>query len=95
MRIRRTTWDDSRREEEGSRVFVGGLEVKVSPIATLMLDRVGTEEWTDVRDLVGPVEETYGAPPHTDTLTALRHTARELARVGIVEVEDPDEDPDS
>ena len=95
MRIRRTTWDDSRREEEGSRVFVGGLEVKVSPIATLMLDRVETEEWTEVRDLVGPVEETYGAPPHTDTLTALRHTARELERVGIVEVEDPDVDADS
>jgi hypothetical protein len=94
VRIRRTTWDDARREEEGSRVFVGGLEVKVSPIATLMLDRTDTEEWTDVRDLVAPVEETYGAPPHTDTLTALRHTARELARVGIVELE-AGEDPDS
>ncbi len=94
MRIRRTTWDDSRREEEGSRVFVGGLEVKVSPIATLMLDRMDDEEWTDVRDLVAPVEAAYGAPPHTDTLTALRHTARELARVGIVEVEDVDDQAD-
>ncbi|HET7351324.1 MAG TPA: hypothetical protein VFJ28_10325 [Marmoricola sp.] len=95
MRVRRTTWDDALLEEEGSRVFVGGLEVKVSPIATLMLDRTDTEVWTDVRDLVTPVEETYGAPPHTDTLTALRHTARELARVGIVEVEDAEEDPGS
>ena len=91
MRIRRTTWDDVRREDEGSRVFVDGLEVKVSPIATLMLDQVDAEDWTEVRDLVAPVEETYGAPPHTDTLTALRHTARELARVGIVEVEDADD----
>lgn len=92
VRVRRLTWTDSRREGEGSRVFVGGLEIKVSPIATLLLDQLDRDGWTDARDLVAMVEETYGPPPHTNTLTAVRHTLRELERVGIVELDAVDGD---
>ena len=84
MRVRRLPVTDRVDSDGESLVLVGNTVVRLSPLATRLLDHC--EDWTEVRVLAERLVGELGPPPDgMDVREAVEYTVDALAGQGLVE----------
>ena len=84
MRVRRLPVIDEYVEQGEAVVFVDGLVVALSPLATVALTAVGTQ-WTDSSKVAVALLAVFGEPPDARSpLEVTQETLQSLEELGLV-----------
>ncbi len=85
MRARRAELRDVFHEGDESVVMAGANVVRLSRLATYLLEQMADWRWSD--ELAADLIQRFGDPPNGDASAFIRATLTSLATLEIVEIE--------